>query len=211
MTGTWTPLYTTGGNTLTVRSGAPSATIVGGVKWENITSANGDGYQFGGTYWDATGQHPIACSGASIVAVVTPARTTDGGLSEIVDIFYSALGLSVKNSTGAIQVRRNPAGGIIGTGYFIPDGQATIVSLVVQSNGNFIVYANGSKVYTNTTTSDMTSLVPGATPYGAGNAQSAWGTFITVGRNYPDGCAHRRHRPGQRQALRAGASTVNGN
>ena len=185
-TGTWTPLYTTDARLLTVRAGTPSTAIVGGVKWVSNSYASGDGYQFGGTYWDGTGQHPIACSGASIVATVCPTRTAGGSWSEIVDIFYSTLGLSVKDDTGEIQVRRNPAGSIWGTGYFIPDGQKTIVGLVVQPTGEFVVYANGNQIYADTSTTDVTSLIPGTTQYAGGNAQGAFGTYINVGRNNPD-------------------------
>ncbi len=183
----WPVFMPLGAPSLTVRGGSPTSTTGGGVTWESNNSANGDGYQFGGTHWDATGQHAIACNGVSIVAVVSPTRSGDGGWSSIVDIFYSTLCLSVKNSTGEIQVRRNPAGSMFGTGYFIPDGQPTIVSLVVQSNGNFIVCANGSQVYANASTTDVTSLIPGTTPYAGGNGGGLFGTYITVGRNWPDG------------------------
>ena len=185
-TGTWTPLYTTGGNTLAVLAGTPSTAIVGGVKWVANSYASGDGYRFGGSYWDATGQHPIACTGASIVAVVAPTRSAASPWNEIVDIFYSTLGLCVKNDTGEILVRRNPAGSMFGTGYIIPDGQKTIISLVVQPTGQFVVFANGIQVYANTSTTDVTSLIPGTTQYAGGNAQGGFGTFIDIGRNNPD-------------------------
>ena len=102
------------------------------------------------------------------------------------DIYYSTLGLCVKNDTGEILVRRNPAGSMFGTGYIIPDGQKTIISLVVQPTGQFVVFANGLQVYANTSTTDVTSLIPGTTQYAGGNAQGAFGTYINVGRNDPD-------------------------
>lgn len=182
----WPIFMPKGAPALTVRGGTPRAVTIGHNLWETNTYAAADGYVFGGTYWDASGPHPIACNGASIVAVVVPSRSSDGGWSSIVDIFYSTLGLSVKNSTGEIQVRRNPAGSMWGTGCFIPEGQKTIISLVVQPNGPFNVYTNGALVYANASTTDVTSLIPGTTQYGGGNGQGAFGTYITVGRNSPD-------------------------
>lgn len=182
----WPIFMPKGAPALTVRGGTPRAVMFDHDLWETNTYAAADGYVFGGSYWDASGQHPIACNGASIVAIVAPYRSAAGGFSSIVDIFYSTLGLCVKNDTGEIQVRRNPAGSMWGTGCFIPDGQKTIVSLVVQSNGPFNVYTNGTLVYANASTTDVTSLIPGTTQYGGGNGQGAFGTYITVGRNWPD-------------------------
>jgi hypothetical protein len=63
--------------------------------------------------------------------------------------------------------------------YAIPEKQVTILSMVVQSNGTYRVYANGTQIISNTTTSQMTSLVPGVV--------GDYGRFINVGRNNPDG------------------------
>jgi hypothetical protein len=61
----------------------------------------------------------------------------------------------------------------------IPDGQITILTLIVQADGSYVVYANGSAILTVAGIGPFTSLTPGvAGPYA---------NSITVGRNAPDG------------------------
>jgi hypothetical protein len=52
-----------------------------------------------------------------------------------------------------------------------------VLSLVVQSNGTYKVWANGTQVVNYTTTSTFTQLAPGA---------EAYMHNINVGRNWPD-------------------------
>lgn len=120
---------------------------------------------------------PIPCSGASIVVVAKPVRNgISGGWGCVVDAFYNQLSLGILNDSGKIFVWRN---GIAGTSNAsIPDGQTTILSLVVQPNGQYGVWANGSLVYTNNSVSPLKSLVNGVAGPFANN--------ISVGNNFPD-------------------------
>jgi len=175
-TGNWAT-YIPSGQSLTA-IGNPSVDVINGRKWERNVYADGDGYRFGGSYSSS-----IACNGASIVAAVRPVRSADsGGWRSVVDVFYDRLVLGVQNDTGLVNVRRNGSLDIAPSNTAIPDGQMTILSLVVQPNGTYKVWANGSLIMDNKTTSDMTALVPGVTG-GAGG----FGTYINVGRNNPDG------------------------
>jgi hypothetical protein len=144
--------------------------VLGGVKWEKNV-ADGPGYRLG-TY-----SAPIPINGASIVVAAKPKRTPSNNWDSIVDIFYDRLVFGIRNDNGQINVRRN--GSLNFSSASIPDGQTTILSLVVQPNGQYKVWANGLPIYTNTSTSAMTALTNGV----AGGYANA----INVGRNDPDG------------------------
>ena len=146
----------------------PEVVVIDGKKFSQNLYLNGEGYN-AGSYASA-----IPCRGASVVAVVKPCRfgTTDLNWQSVVDIFYDRLVLGVMNSTGKVVVRRN--GSIDYSDVSIPDGQTTILSLVVQSDGKYTVFANGSEIMSNKTTCDFTTLEPG-------NFKT-----ITIGRNGPD-------------------------
>jgi len=94
----------------------------------------------------------------------------------IMDCFYDNLVLGINNSSGQLIVKRN--GTHYDTGQTIPDGQRTVLSLVVQSSGRFSLHANGTQVYTNSSTSTFTQIAPGAEDFKHD---------ITVGRNVIDG------------------------
>ena len=161
---------------------SPTVDIINNAKWDLNLYTDADGYDCGDH-----GSTAIPCNGASIVTVVKPIRnSTSSPFNSIVDIFYDRLCLCIMNNTGSIVVRRN--GTQVNTGQILPDGQLTVLSLVCQSNGYYKVYANGTQVYSNTTTSAMTSLVPGVA--------GAYATHINVGRNNPDTWSdvQRRHR-----------------
>ncbi|MEI7899521.1 MAG: DUF6055 domain-containing protein, partial [bacterium] len=165
------PAYLPVGQVLTAM-GTPTAEVANGKKWESQVYADNAGFRQG-TY-----AAPIACNGASIVTVVMPKRNGTGtSWTSVVDIFYDRLVLGVKNDTGNVCVRRN--GSLDLTAAAIPDGQVTVLSLVVQPNGQYKVWANGLPIYTNTSTSALTSLVNGVA---GGFANS-----VNVGRNDPDG------------------------
>ena len=152
---------------------SPTVGSINTAKSASVLRTSSDGFDCGDH-----GSTPISCNGASIVTVVKPTRNSTGdSWNSIVDIFYDRLVLGLYNNTGQVIVRRN--GSFDATGYVIPDGQVTVLSLVCASDGTYKVYGNGTLQYTNTTTSTMTSLVPGV--------PGAYATHITVGRNWPDG------------------------
>ncbi|MGN6644618.1 MAG: hypothetical protein ACTHKU_16635, partial [Verrucomicrobiota bacterium] len=151
---------------------SPTVEIINGVKWESNVYAEGDGYR--------QGQYssPIAVNGASIIVAVKPKRNGQGtSWTSCVDIFYDRLVLGVKNDTGKVCVRRN--GTIDLSSTTIPDGQPTILSLVVQPTGQYKVWANGVQIYNNTSLSALTTLSNGVA--------GGFANFINVGRNDPDG------------------------
>ena len=165
------PSYMPGGKPLTP-IGSPTVGNIDGHKYAMVKYETGDGFS-AGTY-----ASPIACDGASIVVVAKPLRNGAGsGWTSIVDVFYDRLVLGIRNDSGMVCVRRN--GGVDTSTKPIPDGQITILSLIVQPDGTYKVHANGAEVMSNLTKNALTSLVPGvAGPYA---------TSITVGRNAPDG------------------------
>ncbi|MGN6643464.1 MAG: carboxypeptidase regulatory-like domain-containing protein, partial [Verrucomicrobiota bacterium] len=137
-----------------------------------IVHDRGDGFVLG-QYTNA-----IPVNGASVVTIIKPIRkvlTPPPGWTSIVDIFYDRLVLGIKTETGELVIWRN--GSLFNSGVSIPDGQTTILSLVVQPTGEYKVWANGLQVIDRTTTSDMSALVPGSDSYKK---------FINVGRNNPD-------------------------
>jgi len=151
--------------------GTPALDTIDGHKYARLSYETGDGFS-AGTY-----NSPIACDGASIVVVAKPSRNGAGsGWTSIVDVFYDRLVLGIRNDTGLVCVRRN--GGVETGSKAIPDCQTTILSLIVQPDGTYKVYANGAEVMSNQTHNAMTSLVPG----GAG----PYATSISLGRNAPD-------------------------
>lgn len=149
--------------------GTPGVQSFGGVQWEKNV-ADGPGYLFG-TYTD-----PIPVNGASIVAVAKPKRMPSNNWDSIVDVFYNRLVLGIRNDTGVVNVWRN--GTLDFSTAAIPDGQVTVLSLVVQPTGEYKVWVNGVEIMNVTTTSDMTSLVP--------NVPGAYANAINVGRNNAD-------------------------
>jgi len=151
--------------------GSPGLDTIDGHRYAKLSYETGDGFS-AGSY-----NSPIACEGASIVVVAKPMRNgAVSGWTSIVDVCYDRLVLGIRNNTGLVCVRRN--GGMDTGSQAIPDGQLTILSLIVQADGTYKVFANGTEVMSNTTKNPMTSLVPGA----GGHA-----TSITLGRNASDG------------------------
>jgi hypothetical protein len=164
------PAYLPEGKKL-IAIGTPAVDAIAGKSYARIRSEAGDGFSLG-SY-----ASPIACNGASIVVVAKPIRNGAGaGWTSIVDLFYDRLVLGIRNDSGLVCVRRN--GPVDNSESPIPDGQLSILSLVVQPDGTYKAYANGAEIMSNQHPSAMTSLVPGvAGPYAAS---------ITVGRNAPD-------------------------
>jgi len=180
-TGNW-PTYLPAGQTLTM-IGTPMVEFVNGIKWEQNLRADMDGYRLGQYF------APIAVNGATIVLACRPVRY---GVAEawtsIVDIFYDRIVLGVRGNTGQVCVKRNvntwnTTQNSTGT---IPDGQVTVLSLVVQLDGSYKVYANGSEMMSQPGTGmNVTSLNPDHTDtYGS---DLAYTHYINVGRSNPDG------------------------
>jgi hypothetical protein len=164
------PAYRPAGQVLSVL-GSPTVETLNGVRWVKNSFNDGDGFRQG-TY-----SSPIPINGATIIVVAKPLRnTTSTSWTSIVDLFYDRLTLGIRNNSGTIDVLRN--GVLSSSAYAIPDGQATILSLVVQPTGTFKVYANGAQVMDIAAPSAMTALVP--------NVPGGYANAFNVGRNNPD-------------------------
>lgn len=166
------PAQTPAGRTLKP-IGKPAVEVVDGCKFASIQREQGDGFTV------STHDEPIPCNGATIVAVARPVRFgASSGWVSIVDVFYDRLVIGIMGDTGKVCVRRN--GGVETSDAAIPDGQLTILSLVVQPDGAYKVYANGVEIMARRGGREMKALEPGLE--GRGFAKS-----ITLGRNAPDG------------------------
>ncbi|GEM_PF-3066045 len=179
-TGPW-PTYVPGGKALTM-FGTPTSVVgvggsIGTSIWESNVRETADGYRYpGGT--GAGGEYlaPIPCNGASIVVVAAPYATGPADAwNSIVDVFYDRLTLGIRNDTGAVFARVNGTGATSTT--LIPSLEPTILSMVVQPDGTYNVWANAGLIMTGAG-SALTSLAPGADGYRH---------YINLGRNDPDG------------------------
>ena len=173
-TGDW-PLFQPTGQTLTMM-GSPVVEVLNGVKWVNQVWAEDDGFRQ--NYYST----PIEVNGCTIVLAAMRRRNSAGTpwtpWTSIVDLFYNRLMLGIRNTTGQIDVWRNGVLISSSEANAIPEGQATILSLVVQPAGQFKVFANGVEIMDVTSTSDMTTLVPGV--------PGPYAKAFNVGRNDPD-------------------------
>ena len=177
---------------------SPTVEYVDNIKWEqnqNILN-NLDGYRVMGplTNWPNTPAGAIPCNGATIVVVARPVRDGTTNYGSLVNMFRQNLVLGVHDGTGVVYVWRNasninnriPNGSpLVPTPYAIPDRQKTVLSLVVQSAGDFKVYANGALIY------DVSSILQNG--YGAFTAfvPNQQGTesskkYINIGRHNAD-------------------------
>ena len=171
LTGDRATVYPSDGSMMAL--GTPTVIAVDGLNWEQNQNPNNganDCYLFKSSADAPTGDWsaPIASSGASIVAVVQPFYT--GPLNgehrgEVVDMFYNELYLAVAHGNsqgvaeGTVEVcTRNY--NIHNTGYVIPNSQKTILSLVVQQNGALALYANAAQVWTGSSGTDYSTLIP---------------------------------------------------
>jgi hypothetical protein len=169
-TGDW-PTHQPPGQTLAAM-GSPATETLNGVRWLDNRYLDGDGFRQG-LY-----SEPVKIHGATIVVAVRPKRNSVGTpWTSIVDLFYNRLTLGIRNSTGQVVGFRN--GAFFSSSATIPDGEATILSLVVQPTGQFQVFANGAEILNDTSASDMTSLLP--------NVAGPFANAFNVGRNNPDG------------------------
>ena len=168
--------YLPSGQSLT-GMGSQTVETIDSRKFVRNSAVSYDGFRFGNTYTT-----PIACTGASVVVVAKPIRygSADNNWQSLVDVFYDRLVFGIMGGSGRICVRR--IGGLDYSTASIPEGQTTILSLVVQSNGTYKVWANGTQVMSIATTAAMTSL----DPTWNGGVTGFW-SYINVGRNNPDG------------------------
>ena len=169
----WASLWPTGISLSRIAS--PTVQSISGVRWVSNGYAHGDGFRVG-VYAAA-----IPVSGATAVAVVKPARNTIGSSwTSVVDVMYGEMVLGISNTTGlpTLRLKKNSYTGSTP----VPDGQVTVLSLVVQPGGFFTVYANGVSIMSGNGPA-MTEWLPGST---TGNPTS-FDRYINVGRNEPDG------------------------
>jgi hypothetical protein len=167
-TGNW-PSYLPSGQSFTMQ-GSPSVESLNGAKWVRHLFSDADGFRV------TTSSTAIPVNGVSVVLAVKPQRSTNTDpWTSLVDIFYNRVVLGIRNSTGNVVVHRN---GTRFNGPVIPDGQSTILSLVMQPTGTFKVFGNGVEIMSNTSTNAMTSLVP--------NVPGTYANAINIGRNNPD-------------------------
>jgi hypothetical protein len=189
----------------TTAMGAPTVANLDGVNWVNNSYSSGTGF-LQGHYTNA-----IPINGASIVVAIDPTRNTSSTpWTSVVDIFYNQLVLGVHNDTGQVVVRSKTA--LYNSTATIADGQKTILSLVLQADGSFKVWANGVQMMdqaAGTFWSDaggisgvqnggmmstaMSSLDPNALT-GVNYGTNPWtlnslpfAQYINIGRNNPDG------------------------
>ncbi len=170
MIDSWKTAVPVGGSVERIES--PEVEVIDGKKFVDNSHSDGDGFLF------KTYEKPVKCNGVSVVVVAKPIRDGDSSSwASIIDIFYDRLVLGIKGDTGKVVVRRN--GSTQESEAALPNGQTTILSMIVQANGRYKVYANGVEVISDDTTSDMTALVP--------KVAGPYANSITIGRNSPDG------------------------
>jgi len=138
--------------------GAPTATTIGGVKWESNTYSPGTGFRV------AAPSSAISVSGATIIAAAIRGSVAESTpWTSIVDIMYDKLTLGIKNDTGQIVVRRNTS--VDNSTATIAVGQATVLSMTVQTDGSYEVWADGVSVLTGGANGSMTEWDPSRTEF----------------------------------------------
>jgi len=159
--------------------GKPTVKTIHGKKYANIRAEHVQRFKVG-SYDKA-----IPCKGASIVVVARPVRNVIYSGS-LVNVFYDRLTVGIRNKDGELHVLGNGGTGrgkrndVVETlKAAVPEGQITILSLIVQPDGSYVLYANGEKVQSGRSAYPMDQLVPGV----AGGYAKA----ITIGCNGPDG------------------------
>jgi len=125
---------------------------------------------------------PVAINGATIVVAIKPKRDLQYNSGVIVSAFFNHLSLGVSNNTGRVSVQRNGVAADAEASTSIPDGQVTVLSLVIQPTGEYKVYANGAQVMNVTTPAEMKSLASrnwdvGNTLCVGNNSMDGWSTF----------------------------------
>ncbi len=180
--GTW-PTYLPAGESL-VPINTPTVKSFGGVKWAKNSGVAATGFRLqNATY--PTGQFTAAIpiNGASIVVPVRPLpHIGSDNWDSVVDIFYNRMVIGVRNDTGVVSVWRN--GDLQFSATALPVDIVTVLSLVVQPNGDYKVYANGAEIM-NITTVDPLMAMTSLNPLWNGGAAS-FASYMNIGRNNPD-------------------------
>lgn len=183
--GAW-PTYLPAGETLAPIN-TPTIKKFGGVKWVRNSAPASTGFRLqNAAHPDGQYTAAIPVNGATVVVPVRPLpRIGSDNWDSVVDIFYNRLVLGVRNDTGLVSVWRN--GDLQFSGTSLPVGEVTVLSLVVQPTGEYVVRANGVEIMnvtTNSTTNAayaMTSLDPLWL-----NGSASFASYINVGKNNPD-------------------------
>ena len=177
--GNWATAYPLGA--ALNRLNTPGTTSINSQNWiVNQRGAGGDdGFELSGIPGVATG---VDIAGASIVVAVRPVYPVGLGgepRGEIVSLYYNGLVLAADHDTGEVMIARK-AWDWRRTGYIMPNGQITVLSLVVQLDGACKLYANGVDVWTGAAIgTDSFARLQGT--------DTGWMTRIGVGRNPWDG------------------------
>jgi len=179
----------------------PTVDVVGGVKWsKNYYTPNvgepwvptpGSSWGIWSGYRVAAPASSIPVSGATFVAAAIRGSVQEATpWTSIVDIMYDKLTLGIKNDTGQIVVRRNTSVDTsVGT---IAVGQATVLSMTVQTDGSYEVWADGVSMLTGSANGTMTEWDPNRLSFydepdwaslpgvGNGNWDQWWAALMVV-------------------------------
>jgi len=175
------PATHSGGSVNLVTMGFPSTSNINGELWELNSEANATGFRYLGPGADGAFTSAIPVDGASIMVAVRPIRSgLTNNWQSVIDVFYNRLVLVVRNGDGAIGAWVN--GVLSWSETQLPNGEIAILSLVVQADGSFKVFADGLEVLDNGGNGAFTALDPLWNDGGTG----FW-SYVNVGRNNPDG------------------------
>lgn len=168
--------------------GQPPVVEYLGATYSNNRRSGGDGYRLNRI--EAAQGQTIPVEGVTITTLVRPLRnTTSDSWDSVVDFYYDNLRFMIQNSTGQVSVRRNTGQNNTGT---IPDGQLTILSLVLQTNGTYEVWSRAyNAANKNFNAATRIGNITAQTPFVAFTPKQS-GTegfkgWINIGRNNPDG------------------------
>jgi len=175
------PATDSGGSVTLAPMGFPSTSSINGELWELNSESGATGFRYQGPAADGAFTSAIPVDGASIVAAVRPVRSgVTNNWQSVIDVFYNRLVLAVRNGDGAIGAWVN--GALLFSETRLPNGEIAILSLVVQPDGSFKIFANGVEVLANGGNGALTAL----DPLWNGGGTGFW-SYVNVGRNNPDG------------------------
>lgn len=132
----------------------PVVDIVNGEKWSQNTYVGAwNGYRV------AAPSSAITVNGATIIAAaIRGAAAESTPWTSIVDVMYDKLTLGIKNDTGQIVVRRN--GSVDSSVGTVNIGEAVILSMTVQPDGAYTVWANDVEMLSGGANGTMTEWDP---------------------------------------------------
>lgn len=155
----------------------PEVVVINGEKWSrNFYQPNvGEPWNPppggpGGTWGKWTGYRvaapgsAVAVNGATVIAAVIRGSAQENTpWTSVVDVMYDKLTLGIRNDTGQIVVRRNASlDTSVGT---IDVGAAVVLSMTVQSDGAYTVWANDVEMLSRGSNGTMTSWDPARLTY----------------------------------------------